>query len=80
MSTMNNPIMAVIQAMRQGQNPQAVLGRMARQDPRIAQSMQMLQGKNSAQLRTMAENMARERGTSVDEVARQLGIVIPSNR
>ena len=80
MIPMNHPVMAVLQAMRQGQNPQAVLGRMARQDPRIAQSMQMMQGKNGAQLRAMAENMAKERGTSVEDVARQLGLTIPSNR
>ena len=58
-------------------DPRALLNTMLRSDPRAAQALQMLRGKNSDQLRTMAENMAKERGTSVEEIARSLGIKIP---
>ena len=40
----------------------------------------MMNGKSPAQLEQMARNMAKERGTTIEDVARSLGIVIPSNR
>lgn len=80
MIPMNNPIIMLAQAMQRGNDPRALMQQMARQDPRMAQAMSMLQGKNTQQLKTMAENMARERGLNVDDVARQLGITIPSDR
>lgn len=73
---MNNPIMALVNAARSGGNPMQLMQQMAMQDPRIAQAQQMIQGKSPQQLRTMAENMARERGTTVQDVARGLGIMI----
>lgn len=73
---MNNPIMALVNAARSGGNPMQLMQQMAMQDPRIAQAQQMMQGKSPQQLRTMAENMARERGTTVQDVARGLGIRI----
>jgi hypothetical protein len=36
--------------------------------------MQMLQGKTEAQQREMAENMARERGIDLNQLAAQFGI------
>ena len=74
--TMNNPIMALVNAARSGGNPMQLMQQMAMQDPRIAQAQQMIQGKSPQQLRTMAENMARERGTTVQDVARRLGLNI----
>lgn len=73
---MNNPIIALVNAARSGGNPMQLMQQMAMQDPRIAQAQQMMQGKSPQQLRTMAENMARERGTTVQDVARGLGIRI----
>ena len=58
-------------------DPRVLLNTILRSDPRAAQALQMLRGKNSDQLCTMAENMAKERGTSVEEIARSLGIKIP---
>lgn len=74
--TMNNPIMVLVNAARSGGNPMQLMQQMAMQDPRIAQAQQMIQGKSPQQLRQMAENMARERGTTVQDVARGLGIRI----
>ena len=74
---MNNLFNSLLRNMQGGMNPNALLNQMARSDPRAAQALQMLQGKSSDQLRTMAENMARERGTSVEQIAQSLGIKLP---
>ena len=37
-------------------------------------------GKTSKELEQMAHNMAKERGTTIENVARSLGVTIPSNR
>ena len=73
---MNNPITALVNAARSGGNPMQLMQQMAMQDPRIAQAQQMMQGKTPQQLRQMAENMARERGTTVQDIAQRLGIRI----
>ena len=70
----NNPLMTLMQAARSGKNPTMLLRQMAMRNPQIAQFMQMIDGKSTAELRAMAENMAKERGTSIEEVARQLGL------
>lgn len=77
MTRMNDPLMQLVRFVSGGGNPQTLLAQMAQQDPRMGQAIQMIQGKNAQQLRTMAENMARERGTSVEQVARQLGLTLP---
>lgn len=77
---MNNPMMQMLAMMRGGQNPQQVLLTMAQNNPQVRQVMQMMQGKSPAELRQMADNMAAQRGTTVEDIARQLGITIPSNR
>ena len=69
----NNPIMAMVQAMQRGGNPMQVLGSMGG-NPQIAQFMKMINGKSGQQLQQMAENMARDRGIDIDELARQLGM------
>ena len=74
---MSDPFSAILRNIQGGANPNALLGQIARSDPRAAQALQMLQGKNSDQLRTMAENMAKERGTSVEQIAQSLGIRLP---
>lgn len=71
---MNNPVAALVGAMRNGGNPQQMLRQMAMNDPRVAQAVNMMQGKSPQQLQQMAENMARERGTTVQDIARSLGI------
>ena len=73
---MSDPFGSILRHIQGGANPNALLGQMARSDPRVAQALQLIRGKNSDQLRTMAENMAKERGTSVEEIARSLGIKI----
>lgn len=74
---MNNFFNNPLRHIQAGANPNALLDQMARSDPRAAQALQMIQGKSPDQLRTMAENMARERGTSVEQIAQSLGLKLP---
>lgn len=69
-----NPATLLTHMMGRGANPQQMLQQMATADPRVAQALQMMQGKSPRQLEEMARNMARERGTTVEDVARGLGI------
>lgn len=63
--------------MRGGVNPMGFVQQMIGQSPRMGQAMQMIHGKNQSQLRQIAENMARERGTTLEEIAKQYGIQLP---
>jgi len=80
MFPMNNPMAPLLAALRTGKNPMLLLRQMAMQDPRFAQAEKILEGKTPQQIRQMALTMAQEQGTSVEEVARRLGIQIPSQR
>ena len=75
MMPMNNPVLALAQMAKTGGDPMQMLRQMAGQDPRMKTFFQMVNGKNPQQLRQMAENMCRECGTTVDDVARQLGLM-----
>lgn len=74
MYPMNNPIIALINAARNGGNPMQLMQQMAGQNPQIRQAMQMIKGKSPQQLEQIARNMAKESGTSVEAVMRQLGL------
>lgn len=67
-------LMQIVSAMRNGGNPHQLMQQMAMSDPRAAQAMQMMQGKSPAELRQMATNMCRERGTTPEAVMQQLGL------
>lgn len=71
----NNPILQLAQVARGGGNVMQAMQNMAGQDKRIAQAYGMIQGKSPQQLRQIAENMARERGTNVGDVMRHLGLM-----
>ena len=82
---MNNPmagnlLAAMMQMMRSGGNPMYLLQQMAAQDPTVSQAMRMIQGKSPQQLRSMAENMAKERGVSLESMANQMGITLPNSQ
>lgn len=71
---MNNPIAMLIQAAQGGGNPIQIISQMAGGNPIISQGLKMIQGKSQDQIRQMAENMARERGTTAEDVLRDLGL------
>lgn len=77
MPPMNNPMMAMLQMARNGGNPMQMLQQMAGQNPQAAQAMRLIQGKNLQQLRQIAENMAKERGVDLNQIAQQMGVTLP---
>ena len=66
-------IQMMLQAARMGISPQQVFEQNAG-NPQIAQLAQIAQGKNRDELMKTAENMAKERGISLDVIAQQMGI------
>lgn len=72
-----NPLQMLVSALNNGHDPLALMNQMVGQNPQIAQAMKMIQGKSPAELRQIATNMAKERGTTVEQVAQSLGINIP---
>lgn len=71
---LNNPIWLLIQAAQGGGDPMRIIGQLAGGNPMIAQGLQMVRGKSPDQLRQLAENMAKERGTNVEDILRGLGL------
>lgn len=76
----SNPLPMIMAALQRGGNPNAMLTQLARQNPQVAQVVNLLGGKTPEQQRTIAENIARERGVNLEDLMRQLGIQVPSNR
>ena len=74
MNQTNNMLSILVNAVNSRQNPLGVLQQMAGGNPQAAQAFNMIRGKSAAELRQMAENMAKERGVSINDVLRQLGI------
>lgn len=75
-----NPVFALMNVMKNGGNPQALLQQMAQKDGRVAQAMKMMEGKNPQQLETMVRNMCKERNTTPEAVAQSLGISLPQGK
>lgn len=73
----SNFLFQALNMMRGGGNPMGLVQQMLGQNPRMGPAVQMIRGKNQNQLRQIAENMARERGTSLEEIANQCGIKLP---
>lgn len=70
---MNNPLAMIFQMMNGGENPQQILNQMMNnnqlmQNPMMKNAMQMYQKGDAKGLQKMAENLAKERGTTVDDV------------
>lgn len=73
MTPMNNPI---LQMMMSGMSTLQYLQQMAAGNPMVAQAVSLIQGKTPEQLHQIADNMAKQRGTTVEEIARQYGLPI----
>ena len=73
---MNNPMMQLMQLMRNGGNPMTMLNQMTGNNPMVGQLMQSMQGKSPDVLRQMAMNIAKERGIDLGEFAQQFGMKI----
>ena len=80
MMNQNNPMAQIMQMLQGGQNPATVLDMLSGVSPQVRQVKDIMRGKSPAELEQMARNMARERGTTIEDIAQSLGIQIPSNR
>ena len=67
----NNPMMQVLQLMRNGG-----LNQMTGNNPMVSTLMKSMQGKSPDALRQMAMNIAKERGIDLDQFAQQFGMNI----
>lgn len=74
---MQNPFTVLLQMSQREQNIMPVLQQAARMNPQMTQAMRMIQGKNAEQLKQTAENMAKERGIDLEQMAQQMGIQLP---
>ena len=63
----------MMQAAQSGMTPQQFFQQHAG-NPEVAQIAKIAQGKNRDQLMQTASNMAKERGTSLETLAQQMGI------
>lgn len=71
-----DPMAMLMSAISNNVNPLSVMQQYIG-DPRIGQAVKMIQGKSPAQLKQMAQNMAKERGTTAEQIAQSLGLNIP---
>ena len=74
MAPMNNPVIALVQAMQRGQNPINLMQQFAGNDPRMGQFMQMIQGKTPQEIRSVTQNVASELHVDLNQMLRDLGI------
>lgn len=63
----HSPIMQLANLARAGQNPMGLIQQLGGQSAPIMQGLNLIQGKNEAQLRTMAQNLAKQRGITCDK-------------
>lgn len=68
-----NPIMSIFQMMRSGGNPQNMLKQLMENsqianNPMATNAMEMFQSGNIDGLKSLAENLAKEKGTTVNDV------------
>ena len=68
-----NPLMAIIQMMKGGGNPQAFMQQMMNnsqimQNPIARNALEMYKSGDSQGLKSMAENLCKERGTTPQQI------------
>lgn len=66
----------MIQAAQRGMSPKQFFQQYG-EDPNVAPLAKIAKGKNHDELMQTASNMARQRGTTLDAVAQQMGIPMP---
>lgn len=73
----NNPILQMMGMLQNSKNPMSVIQKLAGQNPRLQQVMNITQGKTPQQMQQMAENLAKEKGVNLQEFMKQMGINRP---
>ena len=86
MNQMNNPLDIVYAEMQRGADLLTALDRAAAQYPqafpqqKVIQAKMVLGGNCKNNLEQVVRNMAQERGTTLENVLRSMGVTIPSQR
>ena len=73
MATEAEMVMGLVGAYKSG-NLMPFLQKMAATNPQVGQALSIIQGKDVQSLAQMAQNMAAERGMTVDDIAKGLGL------
>lgn len=73
MATEAETIMNLVSAYKSG-NLLPAIQQMATTNPQMQQALGMMQGKDINQIMQMAQNMAAERGTTVEDIAKSIGL------
>lgn len=73
MATEAETIMNLVSAYKSG-NLLPAIQQMAATNPQMQQTLGMMQGKDTNQIMQMAQNMAAERGTTVEDIAKSIGL------
>lgn len=73
----HSPIMQLANLARAGQNPMGLIQQLSGQSAPIMQGFNLIQGKSESQLRMMAQNLAKERGIDLTQLASALNLTLP---
>lgn len=73
----HSPIMQLANLARAGQNPMGFIQQLSGQSAPIMQGLNLIQGKNEAQLKTMAQNLSKELGIDLNQLASVLNLTLP---
>lgn len=72
---MNPNFMQIALSMVAGRkNPMGMLQNASRQNPQLAQALQMLNGKTPQELQQIAEGLAKQRGVDLRQFAQSIGV------
>ena len=74
MNHQNNTMQTLMDAMRAGKRPQDVLPQLAKQDPAVAQAMQIISGNAPQAVTGMIQQMAAKQGLTISSLMARLGI------
>ena len=70
----NNTMQTMMDAMRSGKRPQDVLPQLAKQDPAVAQAMQIISGNAPQAVTGIIQQMAAKQGLTISSLMARLGI------
>lgn len=74
----NSPVGRMMQMMKMGNNPQALMQTMIQQNPKLQQAMPLIQGKNPKQLETVFCNLCKQRGIDPQATIQQFCMNSPT--
>lgn len=69
-----NPVMQVVNIMRNGGNPNAMLNQIMQKNPQMQQFTQMMNGKTPDQMGELMRNLAQQRGVDLGQLAQYMGM------